>query len=130
VRRSRTARGFRGHFTQLLRAFPADRPNEWQVGYRLGAALGRAFSERDPAQASGTHASARPHIRRAHWHSFLVGKLDEPEARIVMLEWLPPIPVNVETVEDLTTTVRTVGQERSAVFPEPGFVANVVQEDR
>jgi hypothetical protein len=26
-----------------------------------------------------------------------------------MLKWLPPIPVNVQGVEDLTTTVRGVG---------------------
>ena len=88
------------------------------------------MSERDPAQGSGTHARPRPHIRRAHWHSFWAGKWDEPEARVVMLKWLPPIPVNVQSVEDLTTTVRTVGHEPGLVFPEPGFVARVVREER
>jgi hypothetical protein len=94
------------------RSFPPDRPTQWQVGYRLGAALRRAVSERGEPSLGGTHASPRPHIRRAHWHSFWVGKWDEPGARIVMLKWLPPIPVNVQNVEELTTTVRGVGDER------------------
>ena len=92
-----------------LRLFPPDRPTHWEVGYRLGAALRRASTERDPAEPAGTHASPRPHIRRAHWHSYWVGKLSEPEARIVILRWMPPIAVNVQGVDDLTTTVRDVG---------------------
>ena len=68
------------------------------------------MSEHEPAEPTGTHASPRPHIRRAHWHSFWVGKKDQPDARSVTLKWLPPIPVNVTGVDDLTTTVRDVGK--------------------
>ena len=60
---------------------------------------------------SGTHASPRPHVRRAHWHSYWVGQKDQPEARSVVLKWLPPIPVNVQDAGDLTTTVRDVVAE-------------------
>jgi hypothetical protein len=35
--------------------------------------------------------------------------MDQPDARSVTLKWLPPIPVNVTEVDDLTTTVRDVG---------------------
>jgi hypothetical protein len=91
-----------------VRAFPPDRPKQWLVGYRLGAALRRALSDRDAAETCGSHASPRPHIRRAHWHSYWVGKCVEPEARVVILKWLPPIPVNVQSVEELTTTIRDV----------------------
>jgi hypothetical protein len=49
-----------------------------------------------------------PELRRAHRHSFWVGKRDQPDARSVTLRWLPPIPVNVQGVEDLTTTVSDV----------------------
>ena len=69
------------------------------------------MSAHEPAEPTGTHASPRPHIRRAHWHSFWVGKKDQPDARSVTLKWLPPIPVNVPGVEDLTTTVRDVGEK-------------------
>jgi hypothetical protein len=94
-----------------LRLFPPDQPTHWEVGYRLGAALRLAGAERDSAEAdpAGSHARPRPHIRRAHWHSYWVGKLSEPEARIVVLKWLPPIAVNVQSVDDLTTTIRDVG---------------------
>ena len=91
-----------------MRIFAPDHPSRWEVGYRLGAALRQALSEHEPAEPTGTHASPRPHIRRAHWHSFWVGKKDQPDARSVTLKWLPPIPVNVLGVDDLTTTVRDV----------------------
>ena len=94
-----------------MRLFPPDRPNQWQVGYRIGAALRRAPCEHDPGESTGSHSRPRPHIRRAHWHSFWVGKWDEPAARSVILKWLPPIPVNVQCVDDLTTTVRAVSRE-------------------
>jgi hypothetical protein len=54
--------------------------------------------------------SPRPHIRGAHWLSYWVGKKDQPDDRFIMLKWLPPIPVNVTGIEDLTTTVRDVGK--------------------
>jgi len=56
-----------------------------------------------------TRGVVDPHLRRGHWHSFWVGKKDQPDARSVTPKWLPPIPVNVTGVEDLTTTVRDVG---------------------
>ena len=59
----------------------------------------------------GGHASPRPHIRRAHWHSYWVGQKSQPEARSVVLKWLPPIPVNVLDTEDLTPTARDVVAE-------------------
>jgi hypothetical protein len=93
-----------------LRIFPPDRPNKWEVGYRLGAALRRAMSEHHPVEgeSTGTHGSPRPHVRRAHWHTFWVGHRDQPESRIAILRWLHPILVNVQDVLDLTTTVREV----------------------
>jgi hypothetical protein len=92
-----------------MRIFAPDQLSQWEVAYRLGAALRQALLEHEPSEPTGTHASPRPHIRRAHWHSFWVGKKDQPDARSVTLKWLPPIPVNVVGVEDLTTTVRDVG---------------------
>jgi hypothetical protein len=96
-----------------MRIFAPDQPSRWEVGYRLGAALRQALSEHEPSEPTGIHASPRPHIRRAHWHSFWVGKKDQPDTRSVTLKWLPPIPVNVTGVEDLTTTVRAVGDSRT-----------------
>jgi hypothetical protein len=92
-----------------LRLFPPERPMPWELGYRLGAALRRAWSAQEAASNTpGTHASPRPHIRRAHWHSYRVGSRSVPDDRSAVLKWLPPIPVNVQDAGELTPTVREV----------------------
>jgi hypothetical protein len=90
-----------------VRMFPADRPTTWDVGMRMGAALRLAFREDEEERASGSggHGSPRPHIRRAHWHTILSGSRQNPTRT---LRWLPPIPVNVERIEDLVPTLRSV----------------------
>jgi hypothetical protein len=47
--------------------------------------------------------------RRERVVTYRVGRRDQAEARSVVLEWLPPIPVNVRDVDDLAPTVRDVG---------------------
>jgi hypothetical protein len=93
-----------------LRAPVPGRPTEWQVAYRLGAALRRAHA------AGGVHAEDAgeprsrmpPHYRRAHWHSFWAGPRAQPEKRRLVLRWLPPIAVNVTDPEQLVPAVRPV----------------------
>ena len=93
--------------------FPADGPRTWDVGVRLGAALRRAYHDREVG--GDAHAGPRGHIRRAHWHMILSGaRLTAdgapiaPEKRRRDLRWLPPIAVNLESVDDLPATVRRV----------------------
>ncbi len=85
------------------RFFPAKKPTMWEVGYRIGEAL-EAYrsSERGtpgkphttvPDGQAGSHASPRPHIRRAHWHSFWTGPRKDPDKRKLVLKWLSPILV-------------------------------------
>jgi hypothetical protein len=90
-----------------MRMFPAERQTTWDVGMRMGAALRLAYrdDEEQRTSGSGAHASPRPHIRRAHWHTFLSGARQNPTRT---LRWLPPIPVNVERIEDLVPTIRPV----------------------
>jgi hypothetical protein len=77
------------------RLFPPDRPATWDVGVRLGAALRQAHRARDPEpEASGTGPRPRPHIRRAHWHTYWKGPREG--ARTAHVQWLPPIPVNLD----------------------------------
>lgn len=65
-----------------LREFAPDRPTTWEVAFRLGAVLRLAqWQAEGAATEEGTHASPRPHIRRAHWHSFWQGKLSQPQTR-------------------------------------------------
>jgi hypothetical protein len=96
------------------RFFPAERPTVWDVGVRVGAALRRAYAIERNAPAGGTHASPRPHVRKAHWHSFRIGERIRdgvaiaPEERDLIVKWLPPIPINVSSSDDLAVTIHPV----------------------
>jgi hypothetical protein len=95
------------------KTYPAGAVTVWEVGCRVGPALRRALevhheqgAERQDRDESH-HASPRPHIRAAHWHAFWTGPKDSRN-RLLVVKWLPPIPVNVEDPEDLVPTVRSV----------------------
>jgi hypothetical protein len=89
------------------RLLPADGPRKWDVGVRLGAALRAAATAHEAQAAQRSSAEGRhvrPHVRRAHWHTYLCGSRDAP---IRELRWLPPIPVAVEDYDDLPSVIRT-----------------------
>ncbi|GAP34654.1 hypothetical protein ISF6_5362 [Piscinibacter sakaiensis] len=93
--------------------FPADWPSTWDVGVRLGAALRQAYQAAETG--SGTHAGPRPHVRRAHWHTILSGPRQREDGSVIPtaerradLRWMPPIPVNVQDLDQLPATVRRV----------------------
>ena len=87
------------------RIFAPDKPTTWEVGVRLGSALRRAYAASEVGHASG-HSGPRPHIRRAHWHSFWMGPVDGD--RRLDVRWMPPIPVNLEDGEEFPATIRPV----------------------
>lgn len=91
---------------QGLRMFAPDKPTTWDVGLRIGAALRRAYHDEQTHQG-GTHNAPRPHIRRAHWHSFWSGARKDEDKRKKQLKWLPPIAVNADLGE-IVPTVRKV----------------------
>lgn len=82
-------------------------PVVWDVGVRVGADLRRA--RRDQSDSSslsdGTHASPRPHFRRAHWHTYLTGR----GRTIPVVRWVSPILVGTETI----ATIRRVEEVKS-----------------
>lgn len=89
-------------------------PREWDVGVRVAKML-KEHKEKEgvhSVRASGapTLTARRPHIRRAHWHTYWIGPRDEVfPKRKTILKWLPPIPVNVTDVEKLPVVVQEVG---------------------
>jgi hypothetical protein len=89
--------------------FQASKVTPWEVGFRIGAEI-RSFEERNqnPAEFPGTGCPMRPHVRRAHWHSFWTGPRDKPEERRKRIRWLPPTPVNVTSTDDLVPTMHKV----------------------
>lgn len=62
----------------------ANKPEVWEVGFRLGATL------RSDAGPSGAGGHVRPHVRRAHWHSFWTGQKPDQKLR---LRWVAPVLV-------------------------------------
>lgn len=96
------------------RQFAATKPQTWEVGVRLGAALRRAYHSEQTGQGP-EHAGPRPHIRRAHWHTILSGprlrndgSVIPPSDRRADLRWMPPIAVMVDDVDALPAVVRPV----------------------
>lgn len=77
-------------------------PKVIQVGYISGPAL-RAYrrAERDEA-AQPTGRTMRPHIRRAHFHTYRVGA-GRTES---IVKWLSPIPINVTDPAGKSTVVK------------------------
>jgi hypothetical protein len=98
------------------RLFAAGGPSEWDVGVRIGAALRAAYAREQTGGAaaeSGRHV--RPHVRRAHWHTILSGKRKRDDGTPIPasdqrreLRWMPPIPVALEDVGDLTAVIRPI----------------------
>lgn len=94
------------------RIFPADGLRMWDVGVRMGAALRRAYAA-EATGCGGEHAGVRPHIRRAHWHTILSGARKRADGTEIPatdrrrdLRWMPPIPINLESVDDLPAVIR------------------------
>ena len=76
------------------RLFPAQRVTIRHMGQEVGDAIRQA---RAAGRSTGSHASPRPHVRRAHWHGYWHGpKKGQDGAAIPQkykLTWLPPIAV-------------------------------------
>lgn len=87
-------------------------PRKWEVGERLGAAI-RAWktemsdtSSEDPEPTGKKGLQKRPHLRRAHFHSFWIGPR-KSEARKKILHWIPPTFIN-ESGEDMPVVIHPV----------------------
>lgn len=80
----------------------------WDVGVVLGAALRAAQEREDETErdAGESGRSVRPHIRRAHWHTYLTGPRDGEQTPV--LKWLHPTLVNAPDLDDMPVIVRPV----------------------
>lgn len=88
-----------------MKLFPPTTPTTWNVGLRMGAQL-RAAEQKLNEQPQGSHASPRPHSRRAHWHPYWYGKRGTDQ-RILKLKWLNQMLINAKP-EQLVPFVREV----------------------
>jgi hypothetical protein len=85
----------------------SERHREILVGYRTGPLLAQ---RRRSAAAVGTGRSVEPHLRRAHWHHYWVGAVDEGDRRLE-LSWINPTLVGGSPVR---ARVRDVGTATGA----------------
>jgi len=85
-------------------------PRLWTVGERIGASIHKYRNEErqriSNTETSGTHASPRPHIRRAHWHHFWTGP--KTGKQNIVLRWLSPIPVGYNEEQEMPIVIRKV----------------------
>ncbi|MEA3641754.1 MAG: hypothetical protein VBE63_17715 [Lamprobacter sp.] len=89
------------------RLFPPDRPSTWDVGVRIGAALRKGRAGRDASsEETRTGTRPRPHIRRAHWHTYWKGPREGE--RTALVKWLAPIAVNLEDDDELPAVIHPV----------------------
>jgi hypothetical protein len=95
----RTRAGYRDH--------PPAAPEIWETAYRLGHIIRQGRDLARAHDAEGRHGP-RPHIRRAHWHSFWCGPADRRELRP---RWLPPIPVATADDEAIVPTIHRVDRQ-------------------
>ena len=76
---------------------------KWNVGFRTGKAI-RQYKEKlntiTEESSDSTHASPRPHMRRGHWHHFWTGSKSDETNRKLILKWLTPMMISVDT-EDI-----------------------------
>ncbi|MBF0308138.1 MAG: hypothetical protein HQL56_01230 [Magnetococcales bacterium] len=75
------------------RLFEAEKVRVWDVGEKTGELVRKARDETDKESHEG-RAAPRPHVRRAHWHTYWTGPKDGP--RRAVLKWLWLIMVGVE----------------------------------
>lgn len=77
------------------RLFPPAKPRVHYLGEKIGEEIRKVGAEKEsPSSGShGSHASPRPHIRRAHWHGYWSGPKKGDAKREFNTRWLPPIPV-------------------------------------
>ena len=72
------------------RLFPPPKPVIHKLGNEIGEEA-RKYNKRTCAPRP--HGSPRPHIRRAHWHGYWRGPLNDQNSRKFSLKWLPPFMV-------------------------------------
>ncbi len=91
-------------------------PRVWDVGVRISTAIRNykaGEAKRSWAEAEGEgrgHASPRPHVRSAHWHTYWTGPRDAVfPLRKPVMRWIPPLPIGMDWKGELPTNIRVVG---------------------
>lgn len=87
------------------RYYPPEKAAIYETGARIGAALRAARAREGVGARGGGSPSPTGHVRRAHWHTYVLGPRSGTQRREV--RWLPPILVRLRE-EDVAPVVRPV----------------------
>lgn len=90
-------------------------PRVWDVGVRISTAIrrfnGRAAVAIESGAASSGHASPRPHVRSAHWHTYWTGpRYAVFPLRKPVMRWIQPLPIGMDWKRELPTNIKVVGE--------------------
>ena len=85
------------------RVMATNQPRIWNIGERVGAMI-RTSAEREATDPTGTGASKRPHIRRAHWHTYRVGS----GRTETITKWIYQMTINADDGSDMPETTRKI----------------------
>ncbi len=85
------------------RVMATNQPRIWNIGERVGAMI-RASAQREATDPTGTGASKRPHIRRAHWHTYRVGS----GRTETITKWIYQMTINADDGSDMPETTRKI----------------------
>ncbi|GAB4989017.1 hypothetical protein MAHJHV58_16930 [Mycobacterium avium subsp. hominissuis] len=78
------------------------------VGFHVGPALERHYRQSSAPAAHDGGGPVRPHVRRAHWHTYWTGPKSAPQKP--ELRWLHPIVVRAEERDQAVATVIPTGE--------------------
>ena len=103
--------------TQKNHYHPSAKPKntsirKWDVGIRYRKTVMSQGPKKDTAE-SGVHSRhsgfvMRPHIRKAHWHTYRIGK-GRKETKVL---WIPPIEINCQMDEKLPVVVHVKDKKK------------------
>lgn len=82
-----------------------------ETGTRIGAALDLARERVAREHGPSTGRSVSPHVRRAHWHSYLMGPLTAERRRV--LRWLSPMLVAADDAPNVATVRKVPSADES-----------------
>lgn len=92
--------------------FPAQGVKTWDVGVRMGAAIRKAEQKAYESQGESVGSKRRPHVRNAHWHTFLSGKRKDKDGNLIEaskrkreVRWMPPQFINIDDDDIQSTAV-------------------------
>lgn len=89
------------------RSLKKPKVNYWKVGYRIGPKLASSKKAHKEGSSGSDGSTKRPHVRRAHFHSYWCGSRTDPHLE---LRWVPPVFVNskMEEAEKRAGTINPV----------------------